>query len=51
MTEEQFEALAEWIDTAVAASKGLASPEVVEQMKERAREAFCGKTWGQGDAR
>lgn len=46
MTEEQFEALADWIDAAVARANGLAAPEVVEQMKERAREAFCGKTWG-----
>lgn len=49
MTPEQFEALAAWIDAAVARANGTASPEVVEQTKERAREAFCGKTWGQAD--
>lgn len=49
MTEEQFEALALWIDAAVARAKGLAGDEIVAEAKEIARQAFCGKTWGRND--
>lgn len=49
MTEEQFQALALWIDAAVARAKGLAGEELVEEAKQIAHDAFCGKAWGQAD--